>query len=359
MVSLIKHWFQRYIADTEVAILWLFLLFIIAVFYCFGRMLAPVLVSIAVAYLLQWAVNVLERWRLPHAAAVAIVFSLFLGLVIISILGILPLLWHQLTTLVNELPNTVGRTQAVLMTLPDRYPSFVTADQMQELFAEFRAGFGHFGQAILSASVSSIPSIIMVVIYLVLVPMLVYFFLMDQKRILRWFNRYLPERRRLISQVWTEVYGQFGNYVSGKVLEMIIVWAVCYLAFALMGLQYAMLLGALVGVSVIIPYIGAVVVTVPVVVIAFLQWGWSPHFAYLLVIYTVILVLDGNVLVPLLFSEAMSLHPVAIIIAILIFGGLLGFWGVFFAIPLATVVKAVLNAMPAPESDSKTTKKKK
>ncbi|MNT53842.1 hypothetical protein D3C72_1909530 [compost metagenome] len=65
-----------------------------------------------------------------------------------------------------------------------------------------------------------------------------------------------------------------------------------------------------------------------------------------MVAYLVIQALDGNLLVPLLFSEAVNLHPVAIIIAVLVFGGLWGFWGVFFAIPLATLVKAVLNAWP-------------
>jgi putative permease len=65
-----------------------------------------------------------------------------------------------------------------------------------------------------------------------------------------------------------------------------------------------------------------------------------------MVVYTVIQTLDGNVLVPLLFSEAVNLHPVAIICAVLLFGGLWGFWGVFFAIPLATLFKAVLDAWP-------------
>ena len=60
--------------------------------------------------------------------------------------------------------------------------------------------------------------------------------------------------------------------------------------------------------------------------------------------------LDGNLLVPFLFSEAVNLHPLIIIIAVLIFGGLWGFWGVFFAIPLATLVKAVVNAWPSNET---------
>lgn len=345
MVNLISSWFQRYFSNTEVAILWLFIIFIAAILLLFGKMLAPVLASIVLAYLLQWFVSRLEYCRVPHKFAVVIVYSAFLGLVIIALLGLLPLLWRQLSNLINEVPNTLGRGQALLMTLPDRYPHYISTSQMQQILAELRAESARFGQIILSASVSSIPSIIAVVIYLVLVPLLVYFFLMDRVRIIRWLNHYLPARRRLISQVWKEVYAQIGNYVRGKVLEMIIVWIVCYVAFVLLGLQYAMLLSALVGLSVIIPYIGAVVVTVPVLMIGLLQWGWGTHFISLLVTYSIIIALDGNVLVPLLFSEAVNLHPVAIIIAILIFGGLLGFWGVFFAIPLATLVKAILDAV--------------
>jgi len=65
-----------------------------------------------------------------------------------------------------------------------------------------------------------------------------------------------------------------------------------------------------------------------------------------MIVYTVIQTLDGNVLVPWLFSETVNLHPIAIILAILVFGGIWGFWGVFFAIPLATLIKAIFNAWP-------------
>ena len=71
----------------------------------------------------------------------------------------------------------------------------------------------------------------------------------------------------------------------------------------------------------------------------------------MIIAYAVIQALDGNLLVPLLFSEVVNLHPVAIILAILFFGGLWGFWGIFFAIPLATFVKAVLNAWPRKTED--------
>jgi len=97
---------------------------------------------------------------------------------------------------------------------------------------------------------------------------------------------------------------------------------------------------------VLVPYVGATVVTIPVLLVAYVQWNWGNEFLYLTTVFLIIQALDGYVLVPLLFSEVVNLHPVAIIVAILFFGGIWGFWGVFFAIPLATLVQAVMVAWP-------------
>jgi putative permease len=139
---------------------------------------------------------------------------------------------------------------------------------------------------------------------------------------------------------------QIANYVRGKVVEIVIVGSITYVAFLWLGLSYAALLAMIVGLSVLVPYIGATLVTIPVALIGYVQWGVSTEFYTLMIVYGIIQALDGNVLVPLLFSEAVNLHPVAIIVAVLFFGSLWGLWGVFFAIPLATLIKAVMNAWP-------------
>jgi putative permease len=141
---------------------------------------------------------------------------------------------------------------------------------------------------------------------------------------------------------------QMANYVRGKAIEMLIVGCVSYVAFLILGLNYAALLALLVGLSVIVPFVGAFLVTIPIAMVAYLQWGWGGDLFLLLGVYAIIQALDGNVLVPLLFSEAVNLHPVAIILAVILFGGFWGFWGVFFSIPLATLVKALYNAWPNP-----------
>lgn len=341
------NWLKRYFSNGEVIALFLLLIAIVLVFFVFREIMMPILASIVIAYLLTWLVRQLESFHVPRSLAVLIVYAFFLALVGVALFGLLPMLWRQLSNMVNELPNTIGRGQALLAGLPERYPHYISSEQVQEVIMEVKAEGTRFGQLLLTATLSYIPNVIEVIVYLVLVPMLVFFFLMDQKPILDWLEHYLPRRRRLISKVWNEVHTQIGNYVSGKVIEIVIVWFVCYVVFGLMGLKYAMLLSALVGLSALVPYIGAVVVTVPVLIIAFLQWGWTPEFAYLIIAYAIIVTLDANVLVPFLFSEVVALHPVAIIIATLFFGSLWGFWGVFFAIPLATLVKAILkNVLP-------------
>ena len=156
----------------------------------------------------------------------------------------------------------------------------------------------------------------------------------------------------MLNTVWNEMNIQITNYVRGKSVEIVIVGLCSYLVFAALGLNYAELMALGIGLSVIIPYIGAIVITIPVALVGYIQWGFSNEFVYLMSAYMIIQILDGNVLTPLLFSEIVNLHPVAIILAILVFGGIWGFWGVFFAIPLATLLKAVINAWPHSRSQA-------
>ncbi len=349
MFKVLRDWVQRYFSDEEAVVLAVLLFLAFTIVLTLGGMLAPVLAGLVLAFLMQGLVNLLERLRVPEGGAVALVFTLFMGALLVFLLVLVPLLWHQLITLFNELPGMLAKWQSLLLLLPERYPHLVSDEQVLRAIEAARGEIGKFGQWALTFSLSSLPLLVNIMIYLVLVPILVFFFLKDREVIGRWARGYLPRERALITRVAEEMNRQIANYIRGKVIEIFVCGGVTYIAFVALGLNYAALLAMLVGVSVVVPYIGAVVVTVPVALIALFQWGWSDQFIYLMAVYGVIQALDGNVLVPLLFSEAVNLHPVAIICAVLLFGGLLGFWGVFFAIPLATLFKAVLDAWPRNE----------
>ncbi len=353
-MNVLISWFRRTFADPQVVILGLVLIIGFAVVIGLGRMLAPVFISIVIAYLLEAVVAPLQRLGLPRFIAVLLVFLLFLASLFFLLFGLGPMLTKQLTQLVQQLPNYIDQGQELLLELPQRYPQLVSEQQIQQLIGSIGNEMAGAGQKIVTWSLATVGNVVGLLVLLVLIPVLVFFLLKDKRLLIDWVGSYLPAERHLVSSVWADVEAQIANYVRGKAGEIVIVAAVSYVAFVMLGLQYAALLATVVGFSVLIPYIGAAVVTLPVAFVAYFQWGWGWGFGRVVIAYAIIQALDGNVLVPLLFSEALNLHPIAIIVAILVFGGLWGFWGIFFAIPLATLVQAVLKAWPREEQQSDT-----
>ena len=346
MIELLRRWYERHFTDPQVVILAFLLLlgFLLVIFA--GRILAPLLASLIIAYLLDGAVAKLVGLRMPRLLAVSLVMLAFTATVVAALFGLVPLMSQQVTQLVRELPSMIAQGQLLLLQLPERYPNIVSEEQVFEIMGAIRAEATLFGQQVVKFSLASAQHLVTVVIYLIVVPLMVFFMLKDRDAILAWFMGFMPRDRRLAGQVWNEVNIKIASYVRGKFIEILLVWGVSFMTFHWFGLQYAVLLSFLVGISVIIPYIGAAVVTIPVALVAYFQFGLSSELAWVMIAYGIIQFLDGNVLVPLLFSEVVNLHPVAIIAAVFIFGGIWGLWGVFFAIPLATLVHAVLKSWP-------------
>ncbi len=346
-MDIIRIWFQRYFSDPQAVLLAVLLLFGFGIVLTIGKMLAPALASIVIAYLLEGLVGALERRGYARFHVFLLVYLVFIAFLLFLLFAVVPLLWGQAAEFARELPNYVHKGQEALMRLPESY-AFISEAQIAELFDLLSREVTQQGHRLLSISLSTIPGAITLLVYLILVPLLVFFFLKDKVRLTGWLTSFLPNEHQLVSQVWREVDQQLGNYVRGKFWEILIVGVATFVVFFFMDLKYSILLAVLVGLSVVVPYIGAAAVTVPVALVAYFQWGWGADFAWLMVAYGIVQALDGNVLVPLLFSEVVNLHPVAIIVAILVFGGLWGFWGVFFAIPLATLFSAILSAWPRP-----------
>lgn len=341
-----KQWFNRILANPEaLALVGTLLVGFLAILWV-GDVLSPVLASIVIAYLLEGMVVKLQSIGLARKLAVICSFSVFMALLSYMVFGLIPLLSIQTVQLAQQLPSMLNKGIDLFMALPEQYPDFITAEQVTLIFGQVSSEAIKYGQGLLSFSAASVLNIVALIVYLLLVPMMVFFFLIDKKDIVNWFAGFLPSNKQLTTEVWTTVNAQIANYVRGKIWEILIVWTTCFIAFSLLGLHYAMLLSFLVGLSVLVPYVGATVVTIPVLLVAYFQWQWGNEFIYLMTVFLIIQALDGYVLVPLLFSEVVNLHPVAIIVAILFFGGIWGFWGVFFAIPLATLVQAVLVAWP-------------
>ena len=352
MLDMFQSWYKQKFNDPQTVALLGILLIGFGVIYFFSDLIMPLLIAIVFAYLLEWPIKLLtQKLKFPRLLSLILVLGSFISLSTFLFVVMLPSLWNQAVTFIRDLPSMFNLLNAWLEALPEHYPELIDYAMLDSLMTTLKTKILGFGESLLTLSVNSIISLVGLGIYAFLVPLMVFFLLKDKPLFVRGFIKFLPRNRRLAANVWFEMQQQIANYIRGKVLEILIVGVVTYAIFLFFDLRYPLLLSVAVGLSVLIPYIGAVLVTIPVALVALFQFGLSTDFYYLLLAFVISQLLDGNLVVPFLFSEAVNLHPLTIIVAVLFFGGLWGFWGVFVAIPLATLVKAVINALPSNEEE--------
>ena len=346
MLKDINNLFKKIFSNEETLVFSLILLSAFFILFFLGGILTPFLISIIFAYLLVGMQTRLESFGIKSIIAFFITYGFFLLLGVALMVWLAPLVYQQLQSIVLEVPKWLNSFLIFAQDIPDKYPDLVSSDQITSFLQSLSGQITTLSQDFLKAGISGIQNTVTIAINLLLLPILVFFFLYDRERIISGILNVLPKERKMLKNVWLEMDGQLSNYARGKAIEIVIVGLAAAILFLYFGLEYVALLSVLVGFSVLIPFLGALIVTIPVAVIGLLQFNFTFDFWLLMGSYVALQILDGNLLVPILFSDAVKLHPVMIILAVFVFGSLFGFWGVFFAIPIATLIKAIWNAWP-------------
>ena len=346
MLEEINNLFRKIFSSEETLVFALLLTGAFLTLFFFGNILTPFLVSIIFAYLLVGMQKRLEEYGLNSTLALILTYSFFLLLGIALMVWLIPLVYQQLQSLILEIPKWVNSFMIFVQNIPEKYPDLISSDQITTFLQSLSGQITAISEDFLKASIAGIQNTVTIAINLVLLPILVFFFLFDRESIISGFLSILPNKRAMLQNVWIEMDDQLSNYARGKAIEIVIVGLVAAVIFMYFDLQYVALLSVLVGFSVLIPFLGAFIVTLPVAVLGLLQFGLTFDFWLLMGLYVILQMLDGYLLVPILFSDAVKLHPVIIMLAVFIFGGMFGFWGIFFAIPIATLIKAIWNSWP-------------
>ena len=346
MLEEINNLFRKIFSNEETLVFAILLTVAFLILFFLGNILTPFLISIIFAYLLVGMQKRLEDYGLNSSIALILTYSFFLLLGIALMVWLGPLVYQQLQSLVLEIPKWVNALMTFVQNVPEQYPDLVSSDQITAFLQSLSGQLTAISQDFLKASIAGIQNTVTIAINLILLPILVFFFLFDRESIISGFLNILPKERAMLNKVWVEMDSQLSNYARGKAIEIGIVGSTAAIIFMYFGLEYVALLSVLVGFSVLIPYLGAFIVTLPVAAVGLLQFGLSFDFWLLMGAYLVLQILDGNLLVPILFSDAVKLHPVIIMLAVFVFGGMFGFWGIFFAIPIATLIKAIWNSWP-------------
>ncbi len=179
-LDVIGNWLNEHFSNEEAIYLVLLIVVIAVVLASLGGVLAPVLTGLVIAFLLQGLVKNLEKLKVPRTGAVYLTFLLFVSVVFATAFVLFPLIWQQLTELLRQLPNLVPQLREGLADLPQRFPDLISQDQISSLLDQGARELGNFSATVVETAFAQVFSIVGLLIYLVLVPITVFFFLKDK-----------------------------------------------------------------------------------------------------------------------------------------------------------------------------------
>ncbi|MFC6276900.1 AI-2E family transporter [Psittacicella hinzii] len=314
------------------------------VLYFFGGILAPVFLALGLAYILNFPIRWLMRKGFKRLYALILVFGGLICVLGWLIIGVAPILIKQLNTLIVEAPSIINLLKTKLLSLEQYHLPYLDKATLYSVYENLN----QYIQSNMDIRIDNILAVLQNVMYvgvnIFLVPFMAFLMLVDYGPLKESVKRFLPQSSELANGVFKEFMSQLDNYVRGKVIETIIMTALSFIGFMFFGLKYNLILSALIGISVIIPYLGVVIATIPFVLVCFFQFQFSSTFWTLMVIHGVLQIFNGNILVPYLYSKTNNIRPITVIVAVIFFGQIWGIVGVFLAIPLCTLIKAVANA---------------
>jgi len=304
--------------------------------------LGPFLVAFALAYLLNPFVVWLEKHGLGRKWAIGVVFIGILAALCTALIVVLPLLYNELTKLAVVLPQTMQSLAGWFEQLRAQWRAGGLPDKVALVLDEHLGQWELLLAQTLQGFLGKLPEILMSLSLFILSPILAIYFLADWKKLQAGFLHLVPQRRRLEWQrFWQDINHVLRRFVRGNLIVAAIVGTLIGIGVKLVGMDYALLVGIICGVTDLIPYFGPLIGAVPAVLLGLIK---SPLMAVkIAVVILLAQQLEGNIISPKLMGDSVGLHPLWIVFALLAGGEIGGFWGLLLAVPVAAVVRLIIR----------------
>ena len=303
--------------------------------------LMPFLVSFFLAYIIHPVIVKLESFKIPRIIAISLLYLVIFGSLVLGISWLLPKLIRESLELGQSLPVYLRAIENQVIIL-EQYLGF---DLSAWLFSESSTWMVQLSDNFEDMGLWAFDFLFYFIgslAFIMIVPIALFYFLMDFEKIIESILKLLPKRIQKHIKVIAPAFDDtLGGYVRGLILVMLIVSLLATLLFSLFGIDYALLFGFFLGISGFIPVIGAIAGAAPVVIFA-LSISWN-HVFVVILIQTFLQLLEGNILQPLIIGRKLEIHPLLLMMLMLIAGRIFGFIGVFFSVPVFLFIKIIKN----------------
>ncbi|WP_269412118.1 AI-2E family transporter [Lentibacillus daqui] len=308
------------------------------------HLFAPFIIAGLIAYLLYPIVKKINSYHIPKGLAILLIYLVFFGSSGYAIYRIYPAMIHQLSDLQAQLPQLIQMYQDLVYQLYE-YTSFlpeVVHDKMDHLIA----GMETRVENLVGKAVNGFTKVFDMIVFLTVIPVLVFYFLKDFTRIKDYIKKWIPVKyHRDGSDLCAKIDKSLGDYIRGQLIVCFFVFLATYIAFQLLHIKYALLLAIIMGLTNIIPYFGPIIGAVPAVAITLTVS--AKLIIFVLIAVFVIQLIESNLLSPYIVGKSIAIHPIAIIFALLLGGELGGVIGMIVAVPVLTILKVVVSHVMA------------
>lgn len=313
--------------------------------------LAPFLFGGILAYIFDPIVERLERRRVPRTAAVVLVLLFALALLVGLLLVVLPLFYKETRMLMEKWPSFVSwfNTHAAPW-LKNKLDIDVQLDveTARALAREVLAENQDLAKQLLGSLKAGGLALLGITATLVLVPVVFFYLLRDWNVLLARIDSLIPRRAHArIATMAAEIDAVLAQWLRGQVLVIVIMSLYYVVALSLTGLEFALPIGIITGVAVIIPYVGIIIGLALATMAALMQFDSLTGLLWVWLVIGIGQALEGMVITPRIVGERIGLHPVAVIFALLAFGQLFGFFGVLLALPASAALLVALRHLRA------------
>ena len=333
---------ERIFSKVLIGLFFLYFVFLIK------GVLFPFIIGVIIAYAFNPLANKLEK-RMPRFIASLIIISIFTSVVIIATAFFIPILFHQLVSLVREFSNYFTKVDDIIYKkISDTLNTFGISngnEDMKMYFQQFNDDIVKFFGKIVNRLFSSSIAFVGVLSFLFITPTTAYYFLKDWNKIKNKLKKTIPDSKiKKANKLFKQIDYILSSYIKGQfsICMALGIFYAILLFFA--GLEFSLFVGIIAGLLTIIPYFGVFLGGALGLILAYFQWGFDTQkLLIVLSIFALGQFLEGNFVTPKLMGRKIQLHPMWIIFALFAGGALAGFWGIIVSLPAAAVLSVVIR----------------
>lgn len=359
--------FIRFLGGKNLLFTLLILLLLACVIFMFGKVsfiftplqvlfevvILPGVLAVIGYYLLRPLLGILEKWRIPRAWGILILYIGVIGVITLLVVLVYPFLRDQFTNLAQEFP-------VYFMALTEKIVEYLNNSRINEYLANIenyekvvtnfttdiietvKDTAANLAQGVATGITGFVSTLTGIILSLVTVPFILFYLLKDGEKLPKFVMKICPPRMRTgLQDVLHDMDKQISSYIQGQILVSMCIGAMVTIGFLIIGMKYALLLGFLAMITSVVPYLGPVIAITPAAIIALVT---SPFMLVkLAIVWTVVQLIEGKFISPQIMGKSLSIHPVSIIFVLLTAGSLFGVPGVILGIPGYAIFKVLVT----------------